>query len=173
MNRGWYGFDLDGTLAYYDGWKGIEHIGEPIRKTANLAKELIKNNHDVRIFTARVSDKSRDIEEITNIIQDWTEKHLGKKLPVTNEKDFDCITIFDDRSVRIIENTGEECCVELMNRMRRAVDVAFEFGGIEGNHNKKWVIDQMLRRLLGDKYDEAVTIYCAGNQCQWDKGIAP
>ena len=25
--KGWYGFDLDGTLAKYDGWKGIDHIG--------------------------------------------------------------------------------------------------------------------------------------------------
>ena len=22
--------DLDGTLARYDGWKGIDHIGDPI-----------------------------------------------------------------------------------------------------------------------------------------------
>lgn len=25
----WIAFDLDGTLAKYDGWKWIEHIGEP------------------------------------------------------------------------------------------------------------------------------------------------
>jgi hypothetical protein len=28
---GWIGVDLDGTLAHYDGWKGIDHIGEPIK----------------------------------------------------------------------------------------------------------------------------------------------
>lgn len=27
---GWIGVDLDGTLAEYTGWKGVEHIGEPI-----------------------------------------------------------------------------------------------------------------------------------------------
>ena len=27
---GWIGVDLDGTLAHYDGWKGIEHVGPPI-----------------------------------------------------------------------------------------------------------------------------------------------
>ena len=29
-DKAWIGVDLDGTLARYDGWKGIEHIGEPI-----------------------------------------------------------------------------------------------------------------------------------------------
>lgn len=26
----WYGFDLDGTLAKYDKWEGIDHIGGPL-----------------------------------------------------------------------------------------------------------------------------------------------
>lgn len=29
-HKGWIGVDLDGTLAHYEGWKGVEHIGEPI-----------------------------------------------------------------------------------------------------------------------------------------------
>ena len=36
--KGWYGFDLDGTLAKYDGWKGIDHIGEPV-KPSRTARE--------------------------------------------------------------------------------------------------------------------------------------
>ena len=28
--EGWYAFDLDGTLATYDTWKGIDHIGESL-----------------------------------------------------------------------------------------------------------------------------------------------
>ena len=27
---GWIGVDLDGTLAFYDMWRGMEHIGKPI-----------------------------------------------------------------------------------------------------------------------------------------------
>lgn len=30
MNAGWYAVDLDGTLAHYDGWRGEDHIGDPI-----------------------------------------------------------------------------------------------------------------------------------------------
>ena len=29
-SKKWLGVDLDGTLAHYDGWKGIDHIGMPI-----------------------------------------------------------------------------------------------------------------------------------------------
>ena len=30
QQNGWIGVDLDGTLAHYEGWKGIEHIGAPV-----------------------------------------------------------------------------------------------------------------------------------------------
>lgn len=29
-DKPWLGVDLDGTLAVYDKWRGIEHIGAPI-----------------------------------------------------------------------------------------------------------------------------------------------
>ena len=29
MSTGWIDVDLDGTLAQYNGSKGVEHIGEP------------------------------------------------------------------------------------------------------------------------------------------------
>ncbi len=29
-NKGWYAVDLDGTLAFYDEWRGADHIGAPI-----------------------------------------------------------------------------------------------------------------------------------------------
>ena len=27
--KGWIGVDLDGTLAHYDKWRGVEHVGDP------------------------------------------------------------------------------------------------------------------------------------------------
>ena len=27
---GWIGVDLDGTLATYEEWRGLEHIGDPV-----------------------------------------------------------------------------------------------------------------------------------------------
>lgn len=54
---GWYGFDLDGTLAKYEGWKGISHIGEPIAPMIYTIKELHRCGYKVKILTARVAPR--------------------------------------------------------------------------------------------------------------------
>ena len=66
---GWIGVDLDGTLARYDGWKGPEHIGEPLMPMVERVKAWLAEGREVRIMTARVSPdmpgmtRSRKIRE--------------------------------------------------------------------------------------------------------------
>ena len=55
---GWYGFDLDGTLAKYDGWKGIDHIGEPVKLMVDLIKRMHAEGKVVKILTARVAPRA-------------------------------------------------------------------------------------------------------------------
>jgi hypothetical protein len=117
--RPWIGVDLDGTLAYYDGWKGNLHIGLPVPKMAARVIQWIVEGKDVRIFTARVGRASiqnnlgdgeifyEEELKIEKAIQDWTEKFLGKRLPVTAEKDFAMVELWDDRCVQVKTNTGE------------------------------------------------------------------
>jgi len=85
----WIGVDLDGTLAFEDEWRGIEHIGVPIPRMVERVKQLIADGEDVRIFTARSSRLQTDEERAIAIrcVEDWCETHLGRRLPVTNEKD--------------------------------------------------------------------------------------
>lgn len=54
---GWYGFDLDGTLAKYDGWKGIDNIGEPVKPMVGLIKRMHDEGKVVKIMTARVAPR--------------------------------------------------------------------------------------------------------------------
>lgn len=103
-NRGWIGVDLDGTLAHYDGWKGEEHIGEPIRPMLARVTAWLDRGQEVRIFTARVCNDPTG--RIASIIQDWTEKHIGERLAVTNQKDYGMIELWDDRAVSVEPNTG-------------------------------------------------------------------
>ena len=62
-------------------------------------------------------------------------------------------------------------------RDARAVDFAIRFGGIDGEHHKTWVIDQMVRVLTGDRYNEIVAEACDGEDGPetygWDTGVAP
>ena len=37
-----------------------------------------------------------------------------------------------------------------------------EYGSIDGGHHKQWMIDQILRELLGDSYEKWVTEYNYG-----------
>ena len=112
MSDGWIGVDMDGTLAVYDGWRGISHIGEPIQKMVQRVKSWLEDGRDVRIFTARVAPKSlmansAERHTVTDPIEAWCFKHLGAVLPVTHEKDFQMVELWDDRCVQVIENTGE------------------------------------------------------------------
>lgn len=101
---GWIGVDLDGTLAFYDKWRGVKHIGKPIEPMVRKVKQLLAEGIEVRIFTARVSGD--EVGEATRAILDWCEEHIGQRLRVTCEKDFGCITVYDDRCVQVEPNTG-------------------------------------------------------------------
>lgn len=100
-NRGWIGVDLDGTLAFYDGWKGVEHIGEPVPLMLERVKNWIAEGREVRIFTARAMQKSS-----IPYILDWCKLHIGVELRVTNVKDFRMTELWDDRAVGVVHNTG-------------------------------------------------------------------
>jgi hypothetical protein len=110
-HKGWIGVDLDGTLAHYDGWKGWNHIGDPVPDMLNRVLKWIAEGRDVRIFTARVShdgSPSRMVEAQHAMIRvmDWCEQHIGRTLPVTCMKDFAMTELWDDRAVQVQANTG-------------------------------------------------------------------
>ncbi len=110
-NSGWIGVDLDGTLAHYDKWRGIDHIGEPIMPMVERVKKWLKDGETVKIFTARMHGHGVEVigvgpADVLTPIEQWCEKHLGQKLPVTNIKDFGMIELWDDRCVQVIPNTG-------------------------------------------------------------------
>lgn len=108
--NGWIGVDLDGTLAHYDGWIAPDHIGDPIPNMVNRVKQWLADGHEVKIFTARVSHDSpqREIEAgLARIaVQEWCHEVFGFVLPITCEKDYGMIELWDDRAVQVELNTG-------------------------------------------------------------------
>lgn len=101
--KGWVGFDLDGTLAKYDVWRGVEHIGEPVPRMVEKVKSLLAQGINVKIFTARVCRSDAVVEKT---IRDWCMKHIGCELEMTCVKDYDMIELYDDRCIQIVPNTG-------------------------------------------------------------------
>lgn len=112
--RGWIGIDLDSTLAHYAAGQWPQ-IGLPVQPMLDFVKDLIDNGHDVRIMTARVGGlfkpdadpyERQDAREQKARVEEWCEKHIGKKLVVTAVKDYDMALLYDDRAVTVEANTG-------------------------------------------------------------------
>ena len=61
--------------------------------------------------------------------------------------------------------------------INKVLGLIFEYGQIDGDHHKAWVIDQIVRALTEDDYDKWVESYEydeeTGNEYEWDIGIAP
>lgn len=106
--QGWIGVDLDGTLAFYDKWRGPNHIGSPITPMVERIKAWLADGKQVRIFTARVGgdDAEHNTFQAT-LIQDYLETACGlPRLEVTARKDYSMVELWDDRAVRVVMNTG-------------------------------------------------------------------
>ena len=104
---GYVGIDLDGTLAHYETWSGVEEIGEPIPAMVDYVKSLLNLGVEVRIFTARhIVPGAKERKKGIKAIKAWCLKHIGQELYVTNEKDMGMIFFVDDRSVTVQRNTG-------------------------------------------------------------------
>lgn len=108
----WIGVDLDGTIAKLTEWKGITSIGDPIPKMVKQVKKWIELGIQVKILTARVSDNSvkengTTVAKVTEVIQKWTEEHIGVRLPVVSQKDQFMLFFVDDNCVQVKTNTGE------------------------------------------------------------------
>ena len=58
-----------------------------------------------------------------------------------------------------------------------ALDVVWQYGTTDEAHHKQWVIDQMLRALLGNDYDAWIDSLMRDESgdvvYEWDTGIAP
>ena len=72
---------------------------------------------------------------------------------------------------------ADESMLLLLNCIDEAIEIAVRYGGIDGDHHKAWVIDQMVRALAGNQYEQIIKDACDGEDGPetygWDEGIAP
>ena len=59
-------------------------------------------------------------------------------------------------------NTAADRCIS-------AVSIAEEYGSIDGSHHKMWVIDQMVRALLGPE----LYVEWRSQHPEWEEGTVP
>lgn len=108
--------DLDGVLATYEGWRGLDHIGEPRHGARDFLQHLSQVAR-VIIFTTRCKlgdpDLGRpDHESVATLyarVKEWLDQH---KLPYSEiytgqGKPMACAYV-DDRAVSIPTNPSAE-----------------------------------------------------------------
>jgi hypothetical protein len=68
----------------------------------------------------------------------------------------------------------------LYSRITDALEVAVKYGQIDGTHHKQWVINEMMRQLVGNyapAYEKLVAVAKAGEDgpdtYDWDEGCPP
>ena len=97
--------DLDGTLAYYDHWRGIEHIGPPIIAMRDRVRQWLRDGKRVIIFTARITGEHEG--KARAYIEQWLWQNDIGITEITNIKQPHMVQFWDDRAVAIRQNTGE------------------------------------------------------------------
>ncbi len=115
--------DLDGVLAKYTHWQGLDHIGEPIPGALKFAKKLAKHA-DLVIFTSRCSHDSGNDPDMVDLspgqmrirVIDWLEKH---KFPFADVY----IGQGKPRALAFIDDRGVSCSPQ---RDEAAFDRAFD-----------------------------------------------
>lgn len=84
--------------------------------------------------------------------------------------------LIDKRDIQALE-TVLSMLKEKDSDIEKVLELIFQYGQIDGDHHKAWVIDQIVRILTGDKYKEWVKEYTydeeTGECYSWNKGIAP
>ncbi|HWB37972.1 MAG TPA: hypothetical protein VHA75_18300 [Rugosimonospora sp.] len=62
-------------------------------------------------------------------------------------------------------------------RVTLAIRTALDFGSFDGDHHKQYALDQVVRILAGDRYEQVIAEWEAGEDgpetYSWDTGIAP
>lgn len=104
---GWVGVALDGTLAFYDHWRGYEHIGAPVPLMCTRVRAMLQVGKDVRIITHRVATPDLHDRALAKaVIERWCKKLFGRELPVTAMVDADMEELWHHRAIGICPNTG-------------------------------------------------------------------
>lgn len=119
--NGWIGFDLDGTIANYDGFEGAGVIGAPIPDMLRVLRRLIMQEIECRIFTARIYPvmfilpqqdltpfaEHEEVVEAATAIRKWLEFNNLPPMTITCCKDYGMWKLYDDRAVQVEKNTGK------------------------------------------------------------------
>lgn len=94
--------DVDGVLARYTHWQGVEHIGEPLPGAVEFTQRLAQFA-DILIYTTRCCEKdcgAYTAEQLKSRVKRWLDQHGFSYYAIyTGQGKPLCAAIIDDRAV--------------------------------------------------------------------------
>lgn len=97
--------DVDGVLARYDGWKGVEHFGDPIEGAREFLLKLAEQ-WEVAIWTTRCNaevnaDSELDESDLVALVAEWLHIHDLPYDRIIPGKPIS-VAIIDDNAIRCL-----------------------------------------------------------------------
>ena len=136
-------------------------VAELQQKNKQLKEQNELEFNDFVKFRKEQEDKH--LEKTDKLIKE--NYHLKKQLKQKDE------VIDGEQYVKI------DFLIEMQKQITKAVGIAEQYAQIDGEHHKMWVIDQMLRELLGNNYNKWLEKYNYDSREndyeEWNCGIAP
>ena len=114
--------DLDGVLAKYDGWKGLENIGDPIEGAKEFMASL-SEKYFVLVHTARIANenvKTEDhIQRVKNLVVEWLNENEIPFGDVYTGRGKPLATAFiDDRAVSCTPQEDKEAFENALRELK-------------------------------------------------------
>ena len=121
--KGVIAFDFDGVLAQYDGWKGIDILGEPIQETIQALRKLKEEGYKILIFTSRAeTPKLRQWLKDNNVPYDAINKNVSDIFPKNAKCFYHCFV--DDRALHFNYYDARWDTETLLKAIKRIVNTA-------------------------------------------------
>jgi len=158
---GWIGVDLDGTLAKYDKWIGVHHIGDPIPLMVDRVKEWLRQGITVKVFTARVhghgqwlikdgaSDAMNRYAQLQELAKDPSAWDPGQDRPHPDEIKREIAAIEAEWMVDVITPI-QEWCKKHIGQVLEVTNVK-DYGMIELWDDRAVQVEMNTGRRIGDE----------------------
>lgn len=108
--------DLDGVLAYFDRWKGADHIGDPIPTGVSLVRKLVGRGFRIIIYSCRLNGSLEGCDYVKsyNLIREWLNRYriLYDKIAVQSDGKPYADVYIDDRNVYFLQNSSDMSIVD-------------------------------------------------------------
>jgi len=108
-----YAFDFDGVIAEYDGFKGHDHLGKPIKAVVNAIRILKQQGHKIIIYSTRSDEMIKKYCEDNNIPVDYINKN--PEMEGKNPHKPVAYVYVDDRTVCYKGQSTEQLVEEILN----------------------------------------------------------